>query len=422
MNDKVKITLISGKGGDGAISFRREKSVDRGGPFGGNGGKGGSIYFVASTSVDTLKDYRFGRVIKGNDGQNGKTKLQYGKDGKDIFLLVPCGTVVLDSKNNILADLVNENDSYLALKGGRGGRGNAAFKSSKRKTPNFAENGMPAVKKDFYLELKLLAEVGLVGLPNAGKSTFLDATTNASPKIADYPFTTIEPMTGVCFTSDGFFVLGDIPGLIEGASVGKGLGFRFLRHIERCLVLVHIIDITSKNLIKDFELINNEIYSYKPELISLPMIICLNKIDEKYDKKKVEKFKEKFSSYPIYEISTLNKTNLKPVINKLYSLVKKERTKLQKNTTNVEVTYSPKKENISKIPEFEIIKIDDYNYEIKGERVIRTKKLINLKTEEGIDRLIMYLDKIGLNDRLKDMKVKNGSTIKIDDFEFEYFE
>ena len=281
---------------------------------------------------------------------------------------------------------------------------------------------MPAVKKDFYLELKLLAEVGLVGLPNAGKSTFLDATTNASPKIADYPFTTIEPMTGVCFTNDGFFVLGDIPGLIEGASVGKGLGFRFLRHIERCLVLVHIIDITSKNLIKDFELINNEIYSYKPELISLPMIICLNKIDEKYDKKKVEKFKEKFSSYPIYEISTLNKTNLKPVINKLYSLVKKERTKLQKNTTNVEVTYSPKKENISKIPEFEIIKIDDYNYEVKGERVIRTKKLINLKTEEGIDRLIMYLDKIGLNDRLKDMKVKNGSTIKIDDFEFEYFE
>ncbi len=422
MNDKVKITLISGKGGDGAIAFRREKSVDRGGPFGGNGGRGGSIYFVASTSVDTLKEYRFGRVIKGNDGQNGKTKLSYGKDGKDIFLQVPCGTVILDSKNNILADLVNEGDSYLALKGGRGGRGNAAFKSSRRKTPNFAENGMPSVKKDFYLELKLLAEVGLVGLPNAGKSSFLDATTNANPKIADYPFTTIDPMTGVCFVNDGFFVLGDIPGLIEGASKGKGLGIRFLRHIERCLVLLHVIDVTSKDISKDFELINKEIYSYKPKLSLLPMIICLNKCDLDYDKKKVKQFKEKYSKYPIYEISTLKKDNQEVVKKELLSIVIKEREKIKKLSNSDEVVYSPKKENISRNPELIIEKIDEDYYEIKSERIIRTKKLINLKTDEGIDRLIMYLDKVGLNDKLKEMKVKNGSTILIDDFEFEYFE
>lgn len=422
MNDKVKITLISGKGGDGAIAFRREKSVDRGGPFGGNGGRGGSIYFVASTSVDTLKDYRFGRVIKANDGQNGKTKLQSGKDGKDIFLLVPCGTVVLDSKNKVLADLVKENDTYLAMKGGRGGRGNASFKSARRKTPNFAENGMPSVKKDFYLELKLLCDVGLIGLPNAGKSSFLDATTNANPKIADYPFTTIDPMTGYCFTKDGSFVLGDIPGLIAGASKGKGLGFRFLRHIERCLVLVHVLDVTSSSLIKDFELINNEIYSYKPELISLPMVICLNKIDKEYNKNKVKKFKEKYSSYPIFEISVLEKINLSAVLKKLSSIVKKEKEKLNKNTNNKEVVYSPKKETSSKIPDYEIKKIGDDYYEVIGERVIRTKKLINLKTDEGIDRLIMYLDRIGLNDRLKELGVKNGSTIRIDDFNFEYYE
>ena len=422
MNDKVKITLIGGKGGDGAISFRREKNVDRGGPFGGNGGKGGSIFFVASSSVNTLKQYRFGCTIKGNDGQNGGTKVHYGKDGKDTFLQVPCGTVVLDEKNTILADLINEGDTYLAVKGSRGGRGNAAFKNSRRKTPNFAENGMPAIKKVFYLELKLLAEVGLIGFPNSGKSTFLAATTNAKPKIANYPFTTIEPMTGVCFVDDEFFILGDIPGLIEGASKGKGLGFRFLRHIERCLVLLHIIDITSKDLKKSFEKINSEIFSYKPELSALPMVICLNKNDLNYDKKSVENFKRTYSNYPIFEISTLKKTNLIPVTKKLLSIVKKEREKIKELSTKDEIVYTVKKETVSKIPELNIIKHSDNYYEVTGDRIIRTKKLISLKTEEGIERLIMYLDKIGLNDKLKEMGVQNGSTILIDDFEFEYFE
>ena len=422
MNDKVKITLISGKGGDGAIAFRREKSVDKGGPFGGNGGRGGSIYFVASLSVNTLKNYRFGKIIRAEDGQNGKTKLQYGKDGKDTILLVPCGTVILDENNNVLADLVSEGEKYLAMKGGRGGRGNAAFKSSKRKTPNFAENGMPSEKKNFYLELKLLADVGLVGKPNAGKSTILDATTRAKPLIASYPFTTIEPMTGVCFLDDErFFVLGDIPGLIKGASEGKGLGYQFLRHIERCLVLLHVLDISSSTLIEDFEMINNEIYNYKPELISLPMIICLNKTDNNYDLDQVNEFKNKYSKYPIIEISALNKDNLDNLKQILYETVIKEKDKII-NTSTKEVIYKANKVDNKKIPDFEIVQLREHYYEIIGPRVIRTKKLINIKTDEGMDRLLLYLEKININEKLKEAGVISGDTVLLDDFEFEYFE
>lgn len=429
MHDKVKVTLVSGKGGDGAIAFRRERCVDQGGPYGGNGGKGGSIYIKASSSVDTLAAYRFGKTIKAECGQNGKTKLQYGKDAKDITLLVPIGTVVEDINGKALVDLSHEDDIYLAVKGGRGGRGNACFKSPTRRTPDIAENGMPGEEKDFYFELKLLADVGLVGFPNAGKSTFLDATTRAHPEIADYPFTTLEPMVGVCYYQDEKrFVIADIPGLIEGASVGKGLGFTFLRHIERCRVLLHILDVTKdSDLLDDFNKINKELFDYREDLRDRIMVIGLNKIDGEYDKEKVAAFKAKIGDkYEIFEFSALTGLGLRPLIKKLYYLTKrsrKEEIKLPSTVTDgEEKVYSAKEMDNGKIPNYKIVKRQDGAYEILGERVLRTKKLINLKTDEGVDRLLAYLDRIGVSERLKEMGVKTGATVLLDDFEFDYFE
>ncbi|MFA6830383.1 MAG: GTPase ObgE [Bacilli bacterium] len=429
MNDKVKVTLVSGKGGNGAIAFRREKSIEKGGPYGGNGGRGGSIFIEASYSTDTLANYRFGKTIKAEDGENGRTKLQYGKDSPDIILYVPIGTVIEDENGNQLADLCHEKDRYLAVKGGRGGRGNACFKTPIKRTPNIAENGFPEERKVFYFELKLLADVGLVGFPNAGKSTFLSATTRARPEIADYPFTTIDPMVGVCYyQEEKRFVIADIPGLIEGAADGKGLGFTFLRHIERCRVLLHIIDVTTTtDPMADFNKINSELFKYSPEMKNRKMVIGLNKIDGEYDKAMIEDFKDKIKGqYEVFEFSGQKQLKLKPLIKRLYSLVqeaKNVQNEIEKNSSdNEERVYSAKDDDTGVIPKYEIVKRDENVYEIVGPRVTKTKQLINLKTDEGVNRLLEYLDKIGINEELKKKNVSNGATIILDDFEFEYFE
>lgn len=429
MNDKVKITLKSGKGGDGAIAFRHEKSIEKGGPYGGNGGKGGSIYLVADEGINSLANYRFGKTFFAQDGGNGLSKLCYGKDGKDVYLHVPIGTVVLDLDGNILYDLDSKDSTFLACKGGRGGRGNATFKSSTRRTPNVAENGMPGEEKTIYLELKLIADVGLVGFPNVGKSTILSTLTRAHPEIGDYPFTTITPSVGVCYLDvDKHFVLADIPGLIEGASSGKGLGYEFLRHIERCKILLHVIDIkNSKEPLNDFKVINEELKTYNSSLANRKMIICLNKADDKDLKEKAEEIKEKFENmnYPCFIISAKEEKGLKPLVKYLYkevTLLNKNNEKVIENTSKKEVVYSARSLDNSKIPVYDIIKRDEHYYEIVGERVIRTKKLINIKTDEGLNKLLSYLDRIGVNDRLKEKGVKDGDTVLLDDFEFEYFE
>lgn len=428
MNDKVKVTLVSGKGGDGAIAFRREKCVEAGGPYGGNGGKGGSIYVKTSSSVDTLADFRFGKTIKAEPGQNGKTKLQYGKDAKDIILYVPIGTVIEDEQGNVLADLYHEGDTYLACKGGRGGRGNAMFKNAKLKTPNFAENGLPGEEKVFYFELKLLGDVGLVGYPNVGKSSFLSAVTRANPEIADYPFTTLEPMVGVCFVSlDKRFVVADIPGLIDGASQGRGLGTQFLRHIERCRVLLHILDVTKdSDLMEDFNKINSELSSYSDKMKDKIMVIGLNKIDEDYDHEKVAAFKKAVEGkYEVFQFSCKSGVGLKPLEKRLYTLVNQAKLRDLKKKSDVdteEKVYSAKSMDNGKIPAYDIVKVDDGVFEIKGERVIRTYHLINIKTDEGLDRLLEYLDRIGVDDKLKALGAKTGDSVILDDYEFEYFE
>jgi GTP-binding protein len=429
MNDKVKVTLASGKGGDGAIAFRREKCVEAGGPYGGNGGRGGSITIVADNGMNSLSDYRFGKTIRAQDGGNGLSKLCYGKDAPDITLRVPVGTVIEDTDGKVLADLYRHGDSFLAVKGGRGGRGNACFKSSVKRTPNIAENGFPGEEKSFYFELKLIADVGLVGYPNVGKSTFLAATTRAHPEIADYPFTTLEPQLGVCFLApDKSFVIADIPGLIEGASQGRGLGFSFLRHIERCRVLLHLIDVSrDSDPYEDFKTINNELFTYKPDLLKRTMVIALNKIDTDVDPKKIAAFRKKVKGkYEVFEISAEKKTGLTPLLRRLYALVSEakasdEKTLSQKEDGEEKV-YTAKKTDTGKIPEYSVVKRADGRFEIIGERIVRTKRLINLKTDEGIDRLLGYLDGIGIDQRLSDAGAKTGDTVVLDGFEFDYYE
>ncbi len=424
MIDRVKITLVSGKGGDGAICFRHEKSVEFGGPSGGNGGKGGSIYIVADEGINSLSAYRFGKTIRAQDGENGKAKLCYGKDADDIFLRVPVGTVAMTLDGQIIADLYHNGDKALLVKGGRGGRGNACFKTPLKRTPKIAENGLPGQSLTLYLELKLLADVGLVGLPNVGKSTFLSNHTRADAQIANYPFTTLEPQLGVCFVGvDKRFVIADLPGLISGASQGKGLGLTFLRHIDRCSVLLHILDATSNTLFEDFKSINHEMFSYKPSLSDKVMVVALNKIDEVTDRTLIDKFHKIFDAqFDIFEISAKNKINTKKLINKLYSVITKENKKSTRSLENDEFVYKINSSIAGEIPDYQIEKLDDHLFKIVGDRVIRTKRLINLKTDEGVDKLLKYLDKIGVDSKLYEAGARNGDTVLLDDFEFEYFE
>lgn len=422
-NDRVKVILHSGKGGNGAISFRHEKYIEFGGPNGGNGGRGGSIYIQAKAGISSLLNYRFGKKISAMDGENGKAKLMFGKDAEDIILHVPLGTVILDENEKVLADLKKDGDIYLAVKGGRGGRGNNCFKSSTNRTPKIAENGTPGETKTFYFELRLLADVGLVGLPSVGKSTLLSVVSNAKPKIADYEFTTLTPQLGAVILDDEHsFIMADLPGLIEGAHLGKGLGLRFLRHIERCKVIIHVIDVSREDdPYESFVKINKELESYNMKLLDRKMLIALNKIDSVYSNEKVEEFKEKIKDkYKIFEISTLLKQGLKPLLYEAYKLVQesKEISLFDEETEDNDVVLGVKNDD----KEIFTIERDVHGfYHILGDRVIQTYKRINVTTDQGVMKLLAYLNKIGVDDALHKMNVKDGATIILDDFEFEYY-
>lgn len=424
MIDRVKITLISGKGGDGAICFRHEKSVEMGGPSGGNGGRGGSIYLIGDEGMNSLSAYRFGKTFRAADGENGKAKLCFGKDASDIVLPVPLGTLATTLDGQVIADIVNKGDKVLIAKGGRGGRGNACFKTPLKRTPKIAENGMPGETITLYLELKLIADVGLVGLPNAGKSSFLSQNTRADAQIGDYAFTTLEPQLGVCYLSiDKHFVIADLPGLIEGASEGKGLGLTFLRHVERCEVLLHILDGTQPDLVSNFEKINQEIFKYKESLSLKPMVVAINKIDSVKDKTHIDNFIEMYGDkYKIFPISSLTKKGISPLLQYLYKIVSKSKRNTPATKAEDEYIYRPKGIDDSTIPDYRIVKASDHLYVIEGERVVRTKRLINLKTDEGVDRLLEYLNKIGIDDRLKEAGATTGDTVDLDGFEFDYYE
>ena len=420
--DRVVVEVRSGKGGDGMIAFLHEKYVAKGGPSGGNGGRGASIIFRANKSINTLFNFRHSKVFIGPDGEKGGTKNKYGRGADDVIVDVPLGTIVYEEKDHkFLADLSEDGQTVVVAKGGRGGRGNAAFKSDKNRVPRIAENGLPGETKRLILELKLLADVGLVGLPNAGKSTLLSVVSNANPEIADYPFTTLEPNLGVVNVSRyETFVMADLPGLIEGAHTGKGLGLSFLRHLERCRLIVHLVSMEEENPYENFKIIQNELKSYGMGLDKRPMLIVASKMDDESSEDKFKEFKKKVKK-DVIKLSSLTHLGIDELINKCHEIlavtppfplgeIGKE------DGVKVYDAYKEVK------PIFEVIHEKEHVFRLVGESIERTYSLINISTDEGLMRLINYLRKIDVEKVLKEKGAQNGDSVFLCDFEFEYLE
>ncbi len=421
--DEVMLSIIAGAGGDGCTAFRREKYIAYGGPYGGNGGHGADIIFKVDEGLHTLLDLRYQKTIKGPKGENGKGKNQHGKGADPVIVKVPQGTVVTDVDTGfILADLKGRKDQAVIAKGGRGGRGNTAFKTQTNTAPNFSENGEPGEKRNLKVELKLLADVGLVGLPSVGKSTIISKVSKSKPKIAAYHFTTLHPNLGVVRASDGAtFVMADLPGLIAGASQGEGLGDQFLRHIERTRVLLHVIDMSGsegRDPYEDYLLINKELALFNPKLLTRPMVILANKMDVEGAQENLVSFQQKVSDKQIFAVSALKATGLQPVIDYLASLLTdlKEENLYEDEAFESHVLYQFKEESPYTIER------ENEGFVIKGEEVEKLFKMTKFSTEEGMLRFAKKLRKMGIDDKLAAMGAKDGDMIRILDFYFEYHE
>ena len=420
--DEVFIKVIAGTGGDGCTAFRREKYVPMGGPFGGNGGKGSDIIFEVDESLHTLIDLRFQKKIIGKNGQNGMGKNCHGKKAEDIIIKVPPGTVVTDNDTNlVICDLKNDKDQFIIAKGGRGGRGNTAFKTEANPAPNFSEKGEPGEIKNLKVELKLLADVGLVGMPSVGKSTILSIISKSKPKIAAYHFTTLNPNLGVTKTKDGrSFVVADLPGLIEGASLGEGLGIKFLKHIERTRVIAHVVDMSGfegRDPYEDYIKIRKELDNFSKKITDKKEIIIANKMDLENAKENLKEFKKKLNKdVKIFEISAINNEGLEPVLTYLADLLDQIKVEPLIEEDNFEdyVLYKFKYEE-----PFTITKEGNY-YIIKGDEVEKLFRMTKFNSDEAIIRFAKKLTKMGIDQKLEEMGAKSGDKIKILDFEFEY--
>lgn len=421
--DKAKIYIKAGNGGNGAIAFHREKYVAAGGPDGGDGGKGGNVVFRVDPGMSTLMDFRYKRKYCAENGQDGMGKRCNGKNGNDIIISVPQGTIVRDAESNrIIADLSELDKDFILAKGGNGGWGNAHFATATRQTPNFAKNGQKGNEREIILELKLLADAGLVGFPNVGKSTLLSRTTKADPKIANYHFTTLEPNLGVVELGEHMsFVLADIPGIIEGASEGVGLGHDFLRHIERTRLLIHVVDVSSiegRNPIEDFYTINSELSKYNIELEERPQIIAANKTDIIQDEKAFEEFKKEINKlgYPLFEISAATGKGVEELMKFAYEQISKLPPIL---------TYEPEMD----IDEgFEIdtadigfkVTKDNGVYVVSGSWIEAVGGSVNFSDEESLQFFQRALKNRGVIDALIDAGIKEGETVRIGDLEFDF--
>ncbi len=420
--DEAIVELFAGDGGNGCKAFRREKCVPLGGPFGGNGGRGANIIFKVDTGLNTLVDFRYKRKIKGDRGENGLGKGKHGRGAEDVVVLVPVGTVITDMETGlIIADLIKPNDEVIAAYGGRGGRGNMAFATRTNPAPDFAENGEPGEYRKVKLELKLIADVGLVGMPSVGKSTFISKVSASRPKIADYPFTTLKPNLGVVRTSDGrSFVLADLPGLIEGASLGHGLGIRFLKHIERTRVIIHIIDMSGysgRNPYNDFEVINNELKSFSDKLLKKPQIVVANKMDMPSARENLAEFKAKVD-IPVYEMSAITGEGVNEILLKVADMLDKiEKTSLYEDEKfESHVIYKFRKDK-----PFTINK-EDGTWVIRGKEVEKLLKMSRFDTDEAVLRFSNKLRKLGIDDELRALGAENGDDVSILDFVFEFKE
>lgn len=420
--DEVILKVEAGRGGDGCLAFRREKFIPMGGPFGGNGGKGSNIKFVVDEGLHTLIDLRYMKVVKGNKGENGSGKNQNGKNADDIIIKVPQGTIVTDEDTGlILADLKNKDDEVVVAYGGRGGRGNTAFKTQSNPCPNFAENGEPGEKRVLKVELKLLADVGLVGLPSVGKSTLISKISRAKPKIAEYHFTTLTPNLGVVKASNNrSFVVADLPGLIEGASKGDGLGDKFLKHIERTRVIAHVIDMGSvegRNPVEDYNIIRNELKEFNENLLLRPEIIIANKMDVEGAEENLKEFKKQIKNKDIYEISALDGAGLDEVINRLADILDTIPVTplIEEEKYESYVLYKFKKEE-----PYTISKDPDGVWAVRGDGVEKLLKMTRFNTEEAIARFANKLRKMGIDDKLKELGAVEGDIVRILDYEFEF--
>lgn len=413
--DEITISLQGGKGGNGMISFRREAHVDKGGPDGGDGGRGGHIYFVGDEGKNTLLSFYKNKHIKAEDGVNGGPKNLYGANAKDTYIKVPIGTLVYNGKK-LIADVIEPKIPYLVAKGGKGGRGNNKFKTSKNTAPKIAENGMPGEKYEAKIVLKILSDVGVVGKPSAGKSTFLNAISNAKAKVADYEFTTLVPQLGMVKYDDKSFTIADLPGLIQGASLGKGLGIQFLKHIERCRIIAHIIDFgsTNKDPINDYEVINYELKSYNLKLEQKPQLIIANKSDMEVFATNLKKFKAKYPNLEVIQISAIFRENLEIVRAKLAELVQKYANSTVEKTNEDEVKV------IEYEPDFIVTSPYKGHFNVSGKKVQELYYKIPLNSYDNLVRFNNILKKIGVWDELIKREINPGDTVTIFDFEFEW--
>ncbi len=420
--DEVEIKVEAGNGGDGCTAFRREKFVPLGGPYGGNGGHGSDIIFKVDEGLHTLLDLRYQKLIKGKKGENGRGKNQHGKGADPIIIKVPQGTVVTDLDTGlILADLSQKNQEEVIAKGGRGGRGNTAFKTQTNTAPDYSENGEEGEKKNLKVEVKMLADVGLVGLPSVGKSTIISMVSRSKPKIAAYHFTTLHPNLGVVRASDGrSFVMADLPGLIEGASKGEGLGDKFLKHIERTKVIAHVIDMSAsegRNPYEDYVLINKELEAFNEKLIKKPQIIIANKMDLESSKEELEKFKKKVGDVEIFEVSAATNTGLQKVIDRLADLVDEAPNNPLYEDSQIEshVLYKFKKEE-----PFTITRDDDGTWVIQGKEVERIFKMTKFSSDEAAYKFAKKLSRMGIDQKLEELGAEEGDQVRILDFYFDY--
>lgn len=421
--DYVKILVKSGDGGNGAVSFRREKYVAAGGPDGGDGGKGGDVYFFVDPDSNTLVDFRFKKKFKAENGKNGEGAHRYGKSGEDLHIGVPIGTIIKDAKTEqVLADLSEKGQEELILPGGRGGKGNSHFATSTRQAPRFSQGGEKGIEKELILELKLIADVGLLGFPNVGKSTFLSRTTSATPKIANYHFTTLEPNLGVVKSKYGnSFVIADIPGIIEGASQGVGLGIQFLRHIERTRLLLHVIDVSGvegRNPVEDFNIINEELKQYSEKLANRKQIIVANKIDSMQDETLYKELEDmaREKGIEIYKISAATGEGIDNLLHRISEVLKT----LPKEDM-VEITGGKKVYTLEEEETFTITKEGDM-FVVDGPSVQKIMRRVNLEDNESMYYFQRCLDELGVNKALKEAGVKEGDTVKVVDWELEWYD
>jgi GTPase len=426
--DQTKIYVKGGDGGNGIVAYRREKYVPKGGPAGGDGGKGADVVFEVNEGLRTLMDFRYQRHFKAPRGEHGMSKNQHGKNAKDMIVKVPPGTVVIDAETKeVIADLVENGQRAVIAKGGRGGRGNSRFATPSNPAPDLAENGEPGQERDVILELKLLADVGLVGYPSVGKSTLLSVVSSARPKIAEYHFTTIVPNLGMVETEDNrSFVMADLPGLIEGAHQGVGLGHQFLRHIERTRVIVHVIDMAAtegRDPYEDFVTINKELEEYNLRLTERPQIIVANKMDIPEAEDNLQKFRERLEEdYPIFPISAITRKGLRDLLfaiaDKLEQTPEFPLEHEEEDTGVHRVLYKHEAD-----PEaFYITRDPDGSFVLSGEKLEKLFKMTNFSTEESVRRFSRQLRGLGVDEALRQKGAKDGDIVKLLEFEFEFIE